>query len=328
MNSENLDMDNTWKELIDNLFEFFIAFFFPQFYAIIDWSRNIEFLDKEFQQVVETAQLSSREADKLVKVWYKNGEEAWFLIHIEVQSQWDEQFAQRMFIYNTLIYHRYRKEVISLAILGDENPLWKPDFFGYNQDGFQMAMQFPVVKLIEFYKNWELLETSNNPFAIAVMVYLITLKTRKSPEDRFRFKLEIAKKLRERGLSHDAIVRIYRFADVFMKLPDLLEKTFVQEYRNYQKEKNMTNIMAPFEEIAYEKGKKEGWEEGREEGILNKSQSDIIEILDYRFGFVSDEVSKKINDLDDIPILKSLFKVALKVNSIDEFTIELHEFCR
>ena len=47
----------------------------------------------------------------------------------------------------------------------------------------------------------------------------------------------------------------------------------------------MTYIIAPFEVIAYKKG--------REEGIRNFSRSNIIEILESRVGTVPDEVIKK-----------------------------------
>ncbi len=41
-----------------------------------------------------------RFADKLYKVWLLRGEEVWILIHIEIQSQYEENFPQRMYIYN------------------------------------------------------------------------------------------------------------------------------------------------------------------------------------------------------------------------------------
>ena len=36
-------------------------------------------------------------ADKLFKVWPKDGVELWLLIHVEVQNQPDEQFGERMY---------------------------------------------------------------------------------------------------------------------------------------------------------------------------------------------------------------------------------------
>ncbi len=42
------------------------------------------------------------------------------LIHIEVQGQSEAEFAERMFVYNYRLYDRYRRPVVSLAVLGDE----------------------------------------------------------------------------------------------------------------------------------------------------------------------------------------------------------------
>jgi hypothetical protein len=93
------EYDSPWKEAIERYFEAFIAFFFPAAHAGIDWSRGYEFLDTELQQVVRDAELGRRLADKLVRVWRRDGEEAWVLIHVEVQGQPDEAFPQRMYVY-------------------------------------------------------------------------------------------------------------------------------------------------------------------------------------------------------------------------------------
>jgi hypothetical protein len=74
------EYDSPWKEALDAYFEAFLAFFFPQAHAAIDWSRGYEALDKELQQVVREAELGPRVVDKLVKVWLKGGAEAWVLL--------------------------------------------------------------------------------------------------------------------------------------------------------------------------------------------------------------------------------------------------------
>ena len=87
MSQPQTEFDSPWKDVIERYFEDFIQFFLPQAYGEIEWSRGFEFLDKELQQVVRDAELGRRLADKLVKVWRTGGEEAWVLIHLEVQSQ-------------------------------------------------------------------------------------------------------------------------------------------------------------------------------------------------------------------------------------------------
>jgi hypothetical protein len=98
MTEQRADYDSAWKEALERFFQEFISFFFPQAHAGIDWGRGYEFLDKEFQQVVRDAELGRRLADKLVKVWRIGGEEAWLLVHIEVQGDVDKTFPKRMYV--------------------------------------------------------------------------------------------------------------------------------------------------------------------------------------------------------------------------------------
>jgi len=110
------DFDNPWKDVLEHFFHHFLAFFFPEAHAAIDWARNYESLDKELQQIVSESELGLRLADKLFKVWLKDGQEAWILIHVEIQNERDPGFAERMFVYNYRIYDRHRQPVISLAV--------------------------------------------------------------------------------------------------------------------------------------------------------------------------------------------------------------------
>jgi hypothetical protein len=80
------DYDSPWKEMLDGYFPAFMAFFFPAAAAEIDWSRGYESLDTELQQIVRDAALGTRLADKLLRVWRRDGVEQFVLIHVEVQG--------------------------------------------------------------------------------------------------------------------------------------------------------------------------------------------------------------------------------------------------
>jgi hypothetical protein len=157
------DWDSPWKEALERFFEPALAFFFPQAHADINWSRRPEMLDKELQRIVRQAEQRRRVVDKLAKVWLKNGEEHWLLIHIEVQAWREGDFPERMYVYNYRIFDRYGREVISLAILADEDPNWRPSWYGYDRWGFRLGMEFPVVKLLDYAPRWAELETDPNP---------------------------------------------------------------------------------------------------------------------------------------------------------------------
>jgi hypothetical protein len=111
------DFDTAWKEALDAYFEPFMAFFFADAHREIEWSRGVEMLDKELQQISPESERGRRVADKLARVRRTNGHEEWILVHIEVQSQREREFAERMFVYNYRLFDRYNRKVASFAIL-------------------------------------------------------------------------------------------------------------------------------------------------------------------------------------------------------------------
>src|SRR5262249_51092902 len=154
-----------------------------------------EMLDKELQKIVRAAEQGRRVVDKLVKVWLKNGEERWLLIHVEVQTGRERGFARRMYGYNYRIFDRYDREVISLAVLADDDPRWRPSEYSYGRWGFRAGVTFPVVKLLDYAAQCPALEADPNPFATVVLAHLKTLETRRTPADRQAWKVWLVKGL-------------------------------------------------------------------------------------------------------------------------------------
>src|SRR5581483_10979867 len=83
------DFDSPWKEALELYFPAFLLLFYPHIHADIDWPRGHEFLNKELQRLAPKGGRGRLYVDKLVKVWRKDGREAWVLIHVEVQTQRD-----------------------------------------------------------------------------------------------------------------------------------------------------------------------------------------------------------------------------------------------
>ncbi|WP_240775912.1 hypothetical protein [Nitrincola schmidtii] len=79
------DHDSPWKIALDGYFKEFLELLFPTIPPEIDWDKGYTSLDKELQQVTPDSISGRRYADKLVKVFTPDGDEAWVLIHVEVQ---------------------------------------------------------------------------------------------------------------------------------------------------------------------------------------------------------------------------------------------------
>ena len=57
------------------------------------WERGYVFLDKELHKISRRAREKRRYADKLVKIWQRDGQETWVLVHVEIQAGYEKDFA-------------------------------------------------------------------------------------------------------------------------------------------------------------------------------------------------------------------------------------------
>jgi hypothetical protein len=95
------DFDTPWKTALTRYLPEFMAFYFPEAHAAIDWQQPHRFLDQELAQVVRDAQLGKRLVDRLVEVSTLAHGRQWVYIHLEVQGQRDKEFAERLFTSTT-----------------------------------------------------------------------------------------------------------------------------------------------------------------------------------------------------------------------------------
>ncbi|MBW4586861.1 transposase [Aetokthonos hydrillicola Thurmond2011] len=306
MTEQRTDYDSPWKEIIELYFPDFLEFFFPLAYAEIDWTRPHEFLDTELQQLEPDAEIGKRLVDKVVKVWLLDGEEAWVLVHVEVQGHYDSQFPKRMYTYNYRLFDRHQKRVISLAVLADEEPNWRPSSYKYQLGGCSVSLEFPIAKLLDYEAQWETLEETTNPFGVVVIAHLKTKATRRNPESRLQWKLSLVRRLFERGYSRQDILGLFRFIDWIMVLPDDLARSFKVEVRSYEEKQRMRYVTS-IERLA------------KEEERLHQAKEYVIKSLRTRFGEAPESVVEAINSIEDPSLLEILFTNAITVSSIQEF---------
>jgi len=302
------DYDGAWKEGVEQYFEAFLAFFFPEIQAEIDWERGYEFLEQELQQLIKESEVGKQFVDKLIKVWLKDGKETWLLIHLEIQSQVDPNFTKRMFSYHYRIFDRYNQEVVSLAILGDNQANWRPQEYSYGRWGCRLSLQFPIVKLLDYESRWSELEQSDSPFAVLVMAHLRTQATTQDLTGRLQWKLSLIKRMYEVGYSRDKIQQIFRLLDRLMTLPPELDLNFQAELERFEAEQEMT-YMTSIERI----------------GRAQTLQESITEVLETRFNNVPPELIEQLKKIYELDRLKQLLKQSITISSISEFGQQLSQ---
>jgi hypothetical protein len=220
------DYDSPWKEALALFFQEFLAYYFPAAHRGIDWSRGYETLDKELQQVIREAESGRRVVDHLVKVWLLDGQEEWLLVHVEVQTQPETDFTTRLYTYNYRLFDRYQRNVVTLVVLADDREAWRPDHYAFSLWGFRVRMDFPTVKLLDLVRTEQDLETNPNPFAALTLAHVRNLETKHDPEQRRVWKFRLVKSLYQRGLSADAVRKLFRCIDWMMDLPKEMEELF------------------------------------------------------------------------------------------------------
>ncbi|MEA3643991.1 MAG: hypothetical protein VBE63_29315, partial [Lamprobacter sp.] len=227
VDSATADHDSPWKEALEVYFSEFLALLFPAVHAEIDWEQPPQFMDKELQQVARDADSGRRYADKLVKVFTLDGDETWILIHVEVQGEPERDFAARMFQYYYRLLDRYGVDVISLAVLADTSRQFRPHDYRRAHSGCGVEFRFPSVKLLDYLapERWQMLEQSNNPFALVVMAQL-RAKTVRSPGERAGWKFWLVRLLYDRGYGQADILELFRIIDWMVTLPPDLELSF------------------------------------------------------------------------------------------------------
>jgi hypothetical protein len=323
------ELDSPWKDALDRFLRAFLNQCFPTIENGIAWPRGYQALDKEFQQIIRKGQIGKRLADKLFKVWTIEGEEYWLLIHIEVQGQPEGDFAERMFVYNYRAYDLYNRPVVSLAVLCDPQPDWRPDRFAYERWGCTMGIQFPMVKLLDYADRSPELEKSTNPFASIVLAHLKALETRQDALARHSWKVRLVKGLYERGWDAEDVRQLFRLIDWILDLPVELQERFREEIYRHEEDKRMP-YLSSFERQALEKGLQKGREEGREEGEevgLRKGLLQGIEwTLESKFGPAGRKVLGQIRLIKQAETLRRLgraIKRAKRVADVQTYLSKL-----
>ncbi|MRW92120.1 transposase [Duganella sp. FT80W] len=282
------DYDTPWKEVVSYYFSDFMAFFFRDAHAAIDWTRRFDFLDQELAALSPGARMGKRRLDKLVQVRLRGSRaEQWVMIHLEIQSQRDTGFAERVFTYHYRVYDRYRRPVASLAVLADDGTNWRPSSFSYDLMGSQMALFFPIVKLHDYASRIEELLAHQNLFALVTATHLLSQRSKRNAHKRRQAKWRLIKLVYTRAWDEQRIIDALRVIDWMMRLPEARDVRLRLAAYLLEEKIAMTYITS-FERAGMRKGRQEGLLEGRQEGRLEGRAEMLAEFLAARFGGVAD----------------------------------------
>jgi hypothetical protein len=233
-----------------------------------------------------------------------------------------------MFVYNYRVFDRFDREVVSLAVLADDEPGWRPAGFRSGLWGCERRLDFPCVKLLDYAGHEADLEASDNPFAKVLLAHLKVLETKSDAATRQRWKVRLVRGLYERGFQAEDVRELFLLIDWLMELPPALGALFWGEVKRIQEDKKMPFITTP-ERIGMEQGMQEGLKQGMEQGLKEGMEQGLkkglfagllkgIEVsLEMKFGAAGLHLMPEIGQLQDAAILEAVLE-AIKTASTPE----------
>jgi hypothetical protein len=285
--------DLPWKAALSHAFRPFLQFYFPQVCARIDWRQRPRFRDKEFARCCFGSAPDSMVADKLVEVRLLHGRKRQVLIHIEIQAQRDGALARRMRDYHERIRETCGLPVISLVLLADEHPHWRPRNFHEQLAGTMTDFSFGAAKLLDHATDTKALEASHDPIAWVTLAHLRTQQARHDPDKLYAAKLHSTRLLFLHRWSSKRIIILLNVVNWMMVLPEAHQRRYVRAIFRLEKEHEMrlyNQLEQMFIDNGLKKGLKQGLERGRKEGAVALLERQLTQ----RFGPLPQTARKKL----------------------------------
>ncbi len=280
-----MNHDQLFKALLTTFFAEFVQAFLPDAAKYIE-PDSIEFLDKEI--FTDIASSERHEVDLIVRVRFRGGKPAFFLIHVENQASPEKEFPRRMFRYFARLHEKYGLPVFPVAIFSFDRPL-RPE-----PDRYRVA--FPEFRVLDFVfraiqlnqLDWRDFVRKPNPVASALMS-----KMRIAPGDRPRVKLECLRMLATLKLDIARSTLIGAFMANYLKLTSAETAVYNRMLQTVAPKERKVVMQLTNEWI--EQGVQKGLHQGRQEGARDL----VIRLLKRRFGNLPAKLAKEVNRLDD-----------------------------
>lgn len=304
--SHDSDYDGAWKEALRRHLRDFIERCFAELAALINWDQEPQWLDKEMSQIIGQSGRRNREVDLLFKVELKNGGEQWILCHLEIQTSRETGFEFRIGLYNAGLKWLFRQNVLTLVILADLDPNWRPVEDRFELGGFGTHTWFPICKVLDRIEG----DWAHDPSLVSQVAraQIAALRTSSDPEARFNAKTQLVRNLYDLGYDASDVREIFRLIDWMMHLRPDLSRRFRNELNDFEKERNMPYVTS-VERIA----KEEGLEQGIEQGIVLT----VLKQLRRPCGELPDDVQQAVRELP-LEQLQMLAEAIFDIQSVED----------
>jgi hypothetical protein len=213
--------DQLFKQLIHTFFAEFLELFFPDVYHHVDFSSIRPLSEEMFTDLIEGESLR---ADIVIEAKLK-GHDTLFIIHVEPQSYMQPDFNRRMYQYFSLLFHKYRKPILPIAIFSyDENRNERNDFTITFPFFHVLTFRFLMIELRKL--NWRDYIHSDNPVAAALIS-----KMGYTEKERVQVKKEFLRMLIKMEINPAKMELINGFFETYLNLNEREEMELMEEIK-------------------------------------------------------------------------------------------------
>jgi hypothetical protein len=300
MDDKKEEWDGPWKEALDSLVLVF-GLFWPDVAGEINLDKGWTSLEQELQKLTPDSSSGLLRVDKLFEMIAKGSGDPRFA-HFEAQMARDLELPWRMFKYGRRAGEHFNQPVGRFAILGDDDPRWRPTAYREGVLGCEDMFTFRVVKLCEWRERLAELESGANLFGLFLCAHLETMGTRGDVPGRQDAKFRILANLMRRDVLQADFQRWYRLIDWILKLPEDANRTVWLRLEELKESKTMSHVT--FAETY-----------GREKGI----RESLREALVAKFPQDGSALAAEFQEEQNVERLKALLRLAVLAQSPDDF---------
>lgn len=263
--------DQLFKELIHHFFEEFLEAFFPEVHEHIDFKSIKPMSEEMFTDLLDG---ESRRADIIIEAKLKD-EETLIIIHVEPQNSYQTNFHKRMYHYFSLLYNKYRKPILPIAVLSYDEKRTTKSLFTI-EFPFHQVLTFSFLKLELKQMDWKRYLQSNNPVAAALLS-----KMGYSDREKVQVKREFLRMIVKMELTPAKMRMILGFFERYLILSEREEERLMTEIKQMDGSDEIMHLPISWEEKGKKEGKKEGEREARRKVALEMLKEgftiDVIE---------------------------------------------------
>jgi hypothetical protein len=302
----SIDHDRLFKVLIQTFFKEFMQLFFPQAYEAINFA-NLKFLSEEIYTDLVAGE--KRRVDILAQGVLQE-EAVLVIIHVEPQAYYQKEFAERMFIYSSRLYEKYRCRILPIAVFSYDQSKEEPDTFSW---GFPflavMNFQFYIIEIRK--KNWRDFLKADNPIAAALLSKMGYTKT-----EKVQVKKEFLRMLVRLELDPARMHLIAGFFETYLKLSDKENIELQEDIQNLETKEgeSIMELLTQWEKDGMLKGLKIG----KIEGKIEEAQKFINKFIHAQFGDSGANLIETVSALKQLDVLEELADHLFRASNLEE----------